>query len=160
LDPKKAMTNLLISLIETRAQPELFAPFDEVEKLLSTLGRVAKVDENRMDAITAPSGCAPAYLSVILDAMVYAGLKAGLPEDLAREASAQSMVGTGRIILESRKTLSEIKDMVTTPGGVTEDGLRELDKVPVRHTVMSAVKVGKAKTKRMSQILTGENREN
>jgi len=126
----------------------------EAEKLLSILGRVVEVDEKQMDAVTALSGCAPAFLSVIMEAMVYGGLEAGLSRDLALAASAQSMIGAGKLVLEAEKTPSEIKDMVTTPGGVTVEELRELEKVPVRHAVMCAVKAGAEKSKRISQSLT------
>jgi len=127
---------------------------DGAERLLKALGRVVEVEEGYMDAITALSGCAPAYLSVIVEAMTYAGLEAGLTRDIALTASAQSMVGTGRLILEAQKTPSEIKDMVATPGGVTVEGLRELEKVPIRHAIMSAIKAATAKSKKISRSLT------
>mgnify|MGYP001131209003 CR=1 FL=1 len=126
---------------------------DEAEMFLKVLGRVVEIDENCMDAITALSGCAPAYLSVIMEAMTYAGLEAGLPRDLALAASAQSMVGTGKLILETQKTPSEIKDMVTTPGGITIAGLRELEKVPIRHAIMKAVEAATVKSRKITERL-------
>jgi len=124
------------------------------ERLLTALGKIAEIDEKCMDAITALSGCAPAYLSIIIEAMTYAGLEAGLTKDLALTASAQSMVGTGKLILETQKNPSEIRDMVTTPGGVTVEGLRELEKIPIRHAVMSAIKAATEKSKKISRSLT------
>ncbi|MEM2915310.1 MAG: pyrroline-5-carboxylate reductase, partial [Candidatus Bathyarchaeia archaeon] len=88
---------------------------ENAEKLLKTLGEVVEIDEAQMDAITALSGCAPAYLSIIVEAMTYAGLEVGLTRDLALSASAQAMIGTGKLILEAKKAPCEIKDMVTTP---------------------------------------------
>jgi len=127
---------------------------DRTEKLLSALGKTVEIDERQMDALTALSGCAPAYLSVILEAMTHAGSETGLPRELALVASAQSMIGTGKLVLETEKAPSEIKDMVTTPGGVTVEGLRELDKVPIRHAFISAIKAATEKSKKMSQSLT------
>ncbi len=112
----------------------------KAEAVLKTLGRTAEVEEHLMDAITAISGCAPAYLSIILEAMEYAGLDMGLTKELALMAAAQAMLGTGRLVLDGRKTPSEVKDMVTTPGGVTIAGLREIERTPVRHAFMSAIK--------------------
>jgi len=125
----------------------------DVEKILGALGRFIEIDEQLMDALTALSGCAPAVLSVILDAMTQAGLETGLPKDLALIASAQSMVGTGKLILEAGKTPSKIREIVTTPGGVTEEELKELRKFPVTHALVSAIKVGETKAKKISNRL-------
>jgi len=130
---------------------------DRTEKLLSALGKTVEIDERQMDTVTALSGCAPAYLSLILEAMTYAGLEAGLTRELALAASAQSMIGTGKLVLEAQKTPSEIKDMVATPGGVTVEGLRELEKVPIRHALMSAIEAATEKSKKISQGLTGRD---
>jgi len=128
----------------------------EAVRLLSALGKVVEVDERHMDAITALSGCSPAYLSVIMEAMVQAGLEVGLPGELALTASAQTMVGTGKLVLEARKQPSEIKAMVATPGGVTEEGLKELVKVPVQEAVINAVKAGAEKSRKISKNLVGK----
>ncbi len=125
-------------------------------KVLSALGSVREVDESYMDAITALSGCAPAYLSLIAEAMMYAGLEVGLERDLALTLAAQAMIGTGKLILEGHKAPSEIRDMVTTPGGVTIEGLFELERFPIRHAFMSAVKAAAEKSRRITLALTGE----
>jgi len=125
----------------------------KAQEILSRLGRVAEVEEEYMDAITGLSGCAPAYLSIILEALTYAGLEVGLPRELALLSAAQSMVGTGKLVLEAEKHPAEIRDMVATPGGVTIEGLRELEKVPIRHAFMRAIKVATAKSRRISQAL-------
>jgi len=128
----------------------------KAERLLSALGKVVEVDERHMDAITALSGCSPAYLAVIMEAMAQAGLEVGLPGELALTASAQTMVGTGKLILEAGKQPSEIKAMVATPGGVTEEGLKELAKVPVQQAVINAVKAGAEKSRKISKNLVGK----
>ncbi len=126
----------------------------EAKEILSKLGRFIEVEEGYMDAITGLSGCAPAYLSVILEALTYAGLEAGLPREMAILSAAQSMVGTGKLVLEAEKHPAEIKDMVTTPGGVTIEGLRELEKVPIRHAFMKAVEAATTKSRRISEVLS------
>ena len=126
----------------------------KAEEIMGRLGRVIEVEEGHMDAITALSGCAPAYLSVVLEALTYAGLEAGLPRDVALLSAAQSMVGTGRLVLEAEKHPAEIRDMVTTPGGVTIEGLQVLERFPVRHAFMMAVKAATEKSIRISEALS------
>jgi len=129
---------------------------DSALKLLSMLGKVRRVDETYMDAITALSGCAPAYLALIAEAMMYAGLEVGLDRRMALEIAAQTMIGTGKLILEGKKTPSQIRDMVTTPGGVTIEGLFELEKVPIRHAFMGAIKAATEKSHKITTTLAGK----
>jgi len=125
----------------------------KAREILSRLGRVTEVEEEYMDAITGLSGCAPAYLSIVLEALTYAGLQVGLPREIALLSAAQSMIGTGKLVIEAKKHPAEIRDMVTTPGGVTIEGLRELEKVPIRYVFMRAVKTATAKSRRISKAL-------
>jgi len=125
----------------------------KTEEILSRLGRFVWVEEEYMDAITGLSGCAPAYLSIILEALTYAGLQTGLPGDIALVAAAQSMVGTGKLVLEAEKQPAAIRDMVTTPGGVTIEGLRALEKIPIRHAFMKAIEAATAKSRKISEDL-------
>jgi pyrroline-5-carboxylate reductase len=124
-----------------------------VEKLLKTFGIVKRINEKQMDAITALSGCAPAYLSLVLDALVCAGLEVGLPRTLALNAIAQSMIGTGKLVLEAKKTPLEIKDMVTTPDGVTMEGLKELEKAQLRLYVKKAIQATTSKSKKILKLI-------
>ena len=125
----------------------------EVEKILKALGRYAEIDERMMDVITALSGCAPGYLSFIIKAIVEACIKEGLPEDVALIAAAQSMIGTGRLILEEELSISEIIRRVATPGGVTEEELKGMEKDEVARGIESAIKAGITKSKRISEEL-------
>ncbi len=152
----RAMPNIAImvqeSLTAYSTDPEMAPEVKgKAQQILSKLGRFIEVEEGYMDAITGLSGCAPAYLSIILEALTYAGLEVGLPRDLALLSAAQSMIGTGKLVLEAEKHPAEIRDMVTTPGGVTIEGLRELEKVPIRHAFMRAIKAATAKSRRISQ---------
>ncbi|MEM2273663.1 MAG: pyrroline-5-carboxylate reductase [Candidatus Bathyarchaeia archaeon] len=121
-----------------------------VTKVLGALGKVYMVEETHMDAITALNGCAPAYMSLVAEAMMYAGLEIGLERDLTLAIVAQAMIGTGKLILDGKKTPSEICAMVTTPGGVTVEGLFELESFPVRHAFMRAIKAAAEKTRKTS----------
>ncbi|MEM1551001.1 MAG: pyrroline-5-carboxylate reductase dimerization domain-containing protein, partial [Candidatus Bathyarchaeia archaeon] len=119
-------------------------------KLLSVFGKVHRVEEKYMDAITALSGSAPAYMAIVADAMTYAGLEIGLDRDLALMIAAHAMISTGKLIIDGGKTPSQICAMVTTPGGVTIEGLFELERFPVRHAFMRAVKAATDKARRLA----------
>ena len=112
---------------------------DRVETILGMMGICEEVDEKYMDAITALSGSGPGYLSIITEALMYAGLKVGLPRDLALYSSAQAVLGTGKLVLKLREHPSKIKDMVTTPGGTTIEAIYELEGSQIRRALMRAV---------------------
>jgi len=111
----------------------------KVEKILNSMGMCQEVEEKYMDAVTALSGSAPAYISVIIESLMYAGLKVGLPRELSLYSSAQSVLGTGKLILKTREHSAKIKDMVTTPGGITIEGIYELEGSEIRTALMRAV---------------------
>jgi pyrroline-5-carboxylate reductase len=111
----------------------------KVRVLLNMMGTADEVDEKYMDAITGLSGSGPGYLSVIAEALIYAGLKVGLPRNIAEKAAAQSMLGTAKLILELPEHPAKIRDMVTTPGGTTIEAIYALEGSQIRQTLMTAV---------------------
>jgi len=80
---------------------------------------------------------------------MYAGLKVGLPRELAFYSSAQSVLGTGKLILETGEHAAKIRDMVTTPGGTTIEAIYELEGSQIRPALMRAVE---AATKKCEKI--------
>ncbi|MEM3730786.1 MAG: pyrroline-5-carboxylate reductase [Candidatus Bathyarchaeia archaeon] len=112
----------------------------KVEKILNVMGISQEVEEKHMDAITALSGSGPGYISIIIEALMYAGLRVGLPRDLSLYSSAQTVLGTGKLILETREHPAKIKDMVTTPGGTTIEAIYELEGSQIRQALMNAIK--------------------
>jgi pyrroline-5-carboxylate reductase len=112
----------------------------KVQEILNALGRSEEVEEKYMDAITALSGSAPGYLSVIMEGLMYAGLRVGLPRELALTSSAQAVLGTAKLVLETKEHPAKIKDMVTTPGGTTIEAIFELEGSQIRQALMRAVK--------------------
>jgi len=125
----------------------------EVKEILKAFGRFAEIEERMMDVVTALSGCAPGYLAFIIKAMIETCIKEGLPEDIALVAAAQSMIGTGKLILEEKLSISEIIKRVATPGGVTEEELRKMEKSHVAEGIKSAIKAGIIKSRRISEEL-------
>ncbi len=112
---------------------------NKIKSLLNTMGICEEMDEKYMDAITGLSGSGPGYLSIIAEALTYAGLKVGLPRNIAETAAAQNMLGTAKMILDLNESPAKIRDMVTTPGGTTIEAIYELESGQVRQAIMRAV---------------------
>lgn len=119
---------------------------EKVKELLNVMGLGMEVEEKHMDAVTAVSGSGPGYLSIIVEALTYAGLKAGLPRDLALFSAGQAVLGTAKLVLESGKTAAQIRDMVTTPGGTTIEAIYELEGSQVRQALIRAVEAATRKS--------------
>jgi len=109
------------------------------QALFETVGRTAVVDEKHMDAITGLSASGPAYLYIILESLAEAGVKVGLPRDLATLLAAQTMLGASSVVLETGHHPALLKDEVTTPAGCTIDGILELEEGKLRVTLIKAV---------------------
>ena len=107
--------------------------------IFGALGLAVEVDESLLDAVTGLSGSGPGYLSIIAEALIYAGLKVGLPRNIAEKAAAQNMLGTAKLILELPEHPAKTRDMVTTPGGTTIEAVYELEGSEVRQALMRAV---------------------
>jgi pyrroline-5-carboxylate reductase len=129
---------------------------EKVKALLNLMGICEEIDEKYMDAITGLSGSGPGYLSIIVEALMYAGLKAGLPRNVALAAAAQTMLGTGKLVLELNEHPAKIRDMVTTPGGTTIEAVYELEGSQVRQALIRAVEQATKKSQQIREkILAG-----
>ncbi|WP_297516331.1 pyrroline-5-carboxylate reductase [Thermococcus sp.] len=122
-----------------------------VERLLRTFGDCVRVEEEHMDAITGLSGSGPAYVTVFLEAMVYGGLRVGLPRDLAKRASLQTLLGTAKLLMETERHPAEVREWVITPGGTTIDGIFELEEGKIRTAIMKAVDAATKKSRILSK---------
>jgi pyrroline-5-carboxylate reductase len=111
----------------------------KIKALLDMMGISAEINEKYMDAITAISGSGPGYLSIIIEALMYAGLRVGLPRDVALASAAQAVMGTGKLVIELQEHPAKIRDMVTTPGGTTIDAIYEVEGSQIRQALMRAV---------------------
>ncbi len=109
------------------------------QALFSSVGRVVTVDDAQMDAVTGLSACGPAYIYIILESLAEAGVKVGLPRELATQLAAQTALGSAQVVLQTGNHPALLKDDVTTPGGCTIDGLLELEEGRLRVTLIKAV---------------------
>jgi pyrroline-5-carboxylate reductase len=111
-----------------------------VRTILSAMGReVYFSDEKYIDMATAISGSGPAYIFLIMEALIDAAVHIGLPRDTAVELVMQTVLGSARLARESDKHLAELKNMVTSPGGTTAEGLLCLEEGGLRATITEAV---------------------
>jgi pyrroline-5-carboxylate reductase len=110
-----------------------------VRATLGLLGRVMRLDEKYLNLATGLVGSGPAYIYLIIDALADAGVRLGLPKDVAITLAAQTTLGAAKMVVETGKHPVELKDMVATPAGTTVEGLLELEKGSLRATIISAV---------------------
>lgn len=120
-------------------------------KLFSAVGAAFQVKESLLDAVTGLSGSGPAYIYLIIEALSDGGVAAGLPRDIATKLAAQTVLGSAKMVLETGLHPGALKDMVTSPGGTTIDGLHELEKGAVRAALINAVRVAADKSKKLGQ---------
>ena len=109
------------------------------EEILAHLGEIQAVDESHLDVLTAMAGSGPAYLYTVVEALIYGALRMGLPRDLALRSAAHTLIGASELLLASGKHPAELRDSVVTPGGVTIEGLYELEEGKVRTAFINAV---------------------
>jgi pyrroline-5-carboxylate reductase len=107
--------------------------------IFDVVGRTVVVDEKHMDAVTALSASGPAYIYIILESLAEAGVKVGLPRDVATLLAAQTTLGAATVVLETGDHPALLKDAVTTPAGCTIDGIMELEEGKLRVTLIKAV---------------------
>jgi pyrroline-5-carboxylate reductase len=107
--------------------------------IFDAVGRTVVADEKHMDAITGLSASGPAFIYIIIESLAEAGVKVGLPRDVATELAAQTVVGAGSMVLETAEHPAKLKDSVTTPAGCTIDGILELEEGGLRVTLIKAV---------------------
>ena len=107
--------------------------------LFNAVGRTVVVDEKHMDAVTGLSASGPAFIYIILESLAEAGVKVGLPRDVATLLASQTMKGAASVVLETGDHPALLKDAVTTPAGCTIDGILELEEGKLRVTLIKAV---------------------
>ncbi|MFZ4517488.1 MAG: pyrroline-5-carboxylate reductase [Microthrixaceae bacterium] len=119
----------------TRAGP---ADLDWAEGLLGTVGTVVRVPEDQLDAVTALSGSGPAYLFLVAEALIDAGVRAGLPADTADALARQTVLGSARLLARGGDP-ADLRAAVTSPGGTTAAAVRVLEDLDLRGAFAAAV---------------------
>jgi len=112
---------------------------ENASALFRVVGRTVVVDEKHMDAVTGLSASGPAFIYIILESLAEAGVKVGLPRDIATLLASQTTLGAATVVLETGDHPALLKDAVTTPAGCTIDGILELEEGKLRVTLIKAV---------------------
>jgi pyrroline-5-carboxylate reductase len=126
------------------------------EELLGSVGRVIRLPEKHQDAVTATSGSGPAYFFLLAEAMIEACILLGLSRDVATELIIQTMVGSAKMLRDTRKHPVELREMVTSPGGTTIMAIRHLEQAGVRAAFLNAID---AACKRSAELAIGHEPE-
>ena len=131
------------------------AQLEEVSALFDSVGAVLTVPESQMDAVTALSGSGPAYFFLMVEALVDAGVAAGLSREVATDLTAQTMAGSAAMLLErmgsdrADAAAAQLRATVTSPGGTTAAALRELERGGLRAAVDAAVQAAKTRSEQL-----------
>jgi len=135
--------------------PGRYAQKEQLKVATGIFGAVGLVEvvyrEELMDVVTALSGSGPAYTYIIIESLTEGGLRMGLPRELAQKLTAQSLLGAAKMVLKTGMHPALLKDAVTTPAGVTVDGLMELEDGGIRVTLIKAVSRATEKSKELSR---------
>lgn len=126
------------------------AHLDEAEALLSATGKVLRVPEHQMDAVTAISGSGPAYLFFVVESMIEAGVHLGLPRATATELVVQTVVGSGKMLAETGTHPAVLREQVTSPAGTTAAALRELEVHKVRAAFLAAMEAARDRSQELA----------
>jgi pyrroline-5-carboxylate reductase len=121
------------------------------EELLSHLGRVVRVPETWMDAITAVSGSGPAYFALLAEAMIEAGILLGLSREISTTLVVQTMFGTAKQLRDQGMHPVELRESVTSPGGTTIAAIRELEQAGVRAAFLNAIQAAMTRARELAE---------
>ena len=118
-------------------------------ELFESIGIVEWVPEKLIDTVCGLSGGGPAYVAMFIEALADGGVKNGLPRATAYKLAAQTCLGTAKMILETDIHPGALKDMVTSPGGTTIEGVEALERGGMRHAVIDCINVATAKSSKL-----------
>jgi pyrroline-5-carboxylate reductase len=123
----------------------------EAESLMASTGKVLRVPERQMDAVTAISGSGPAYIFFVVESMIEAGVHLGLPRATATDLVVQTVVGSATMLRETGTHPVVLREQVTSPGGTTAAALRELEIHKVRAAFLAAMEAARDRSRALAE---------
>lgn len=127
---------------------------ETAKSIFNSLGKVALIEESLFDGATGLSGCGPAYVFLMIEALSEAGVKVGISRETSTLLAAQTLMGAASLVLQRGKHPASLKDEVTTPAGCTVDGLMALEEGKLRVTLIKAVLAAARRSKSLGKIST------
>jgi pyrroline-5-carboxylate reductase len=124
------------------------------EAVLSAFGVVARVPEPLLDAVTGLSGSGPGYVLALAEAMVEAGIGQGLDREVSRLLTNHTLLGVARMLTELGEPAEELRARVTSPGGTTAAGMRELERAAFRSAVIEAVNAATERARELGEEMS------
>lgn len=121
------------------------------EEVLSHVGRVVRLTEPYMDAVTAVSGSGPAYFALLAEAMIDAGIMLGLSRVISTDLVVQTMLGTAQLLRDEKMHPVELREAVTSPGGTTIMAIRELEQAGVRAALLNAIQAAMERSRELAE---------
>ncbi|MEW5861577.1 MAG: pyrroline-5-carboxylate reductase [Cyanobacteriota bacterium] len=122
---------------------------EQAISLFQSVGEVVEVPESLMDAVTGLSGSGPAYVALMVEALSDGGVAAGLPRAIASQLALSTVLGTAQLLQQSELHPAQLKDRVTSPGGTTIAGIRELERAGFRSALIEAVLAAKERSRQL-----------
>lgn len=122
----------------------------EAEELLATVGRVLRVEEKHLDAVTAVSGSGPAYVFYVAEAMIEAGVFLGMPRATATELVVQTLYGSATMLRETGEHPTVLRENVSSPAGTTVAAIRQLDDHKVRAAFVTAMEAARDRSRELA----------
>lgn len=123
----------------------------QIRRIFASAGETIIIQESLMDAVSAISGCGPAYFYQILEAVADGGVMVGIPRDMAYKLAAQTMAGAAQMVLETGLHPAVLKDQVTSPGGTTICAIQAMEQRGVRAALMEAVETAYLKSQQLGE---------
>lgn len=146
--PAAVGEGLILWCKNTQVSEEALGGFLDV---MAPAGILEEIEETKIDAASAISGCGPAFAYMFVEALADGGVECGLPRNVAQKLAAQTILGAAKMVLESGKHPGELKDAVCSPGGSTIAGVAALEEGAFRASAASAVKAAYAKTLKLGK---------
>ena len=125
--------------------------FSFAQGIFEALGRTVVLPERLFDGVTALSGSSPAYVYMLIEAMMQGGVQQGIPRDTAIQMAAQSVLGSALMVLSSGEHPAALRDAVCSPGGTTIDAVAVLEKNGFRSSILEAMETCAEKSRNMSK---------
>lgn len=129
---------------------------DTARAIFDSVGKTVVVPERLMDAVTGLSGCGPAYIYMVIEALIDGGVKMGIPRQMATRLAEQTVLGAAKLVRETGLHPAILRDQVTTPGGTAIAAIHELETHGLRPMLIAAVETATRRSLELSALLADD----